>query len=145
MINIIKEKVCGQKDCENTFMQFNSLEKYCSVECKMKDHKPIRKKKSSRIKKISKKHQSLLQRYTKIRKEFLSQPENQYCPVTGFKATEIHHMKGKIGYADEWAKEFNVPLLIDERYFLAVHRSGHQRIELNPEWAKQKGYSLNRN
>lgn len=144
MINLIKEKVCSQNDCENTFFQFNSLEKYCSAECKMKDCKPIEKKQRKRICQVSKKQQKLNLKYSKIRKEFLSQPENKYCPVFGFRTSEIHHTKGRVGYADDWARQFDVPLMIDERFFLAVSRKGHQRIELNPEWAKQKGYSLNR-
>lgn len=66
-------------------------------------------------------------------KVFLGKPENSKCPVTGQKATEVHHKKGRIG-----------DLLLDQRYWLAVSSEGHRKIEMNPEWAKENGYSLNR-
>jgi hypothetical protein len=59
--------------------------------------------------------------------------EGKRCPITGGVATEIHHMKGRMG-----------KLLIDERYFLAVSREGHIKIGDNPEWAMEMGYSLSR-
>lgn len=139
----LKEIKCKRKGCNRTFKQFNSLQSHCSYLCKQLD-KPVKYKKQKPIKKIGAKHQKLLSQYTKIRRTFLSQPENQYCPVTGLKVTEIHHMMGKVGFADDWAREFNVPLLIDERYFLAVHRLGHNKIESEPAWAKKMGYSVQR-
>lgn len=66
-----------------------------------------------------------------MRPLFLKQ--NPYCAVCGNFATEIHHKKGKIE-----------TLLTNELYFLAVCRSCHTWIELHPEEAKEKGYSLNR-
>lgn len=83
------------------------------------------------IKKVSKKRELQLKEYNHLRKEFLK--VNNVCPVTGKKATEIHHKKGRIGN-----------LLCDVTNFLAVSREGHIKIELNPEWAKEKGYSLKR-
>jgi len=59
-------------------------------------------------------------------------------------ATDIHHMKGRVGYADQWARDNDVPLLIDERHWLPVSRAGHMRIEENPAWARKMGYSENR-
>jgi len=59
-------------------------------------------------------------------------------------ATDIHHMKGRVGYADQWARENNVSLLLDERFWLAVSRLGHIRIEDNPDWARKMGYSESR-
>ena len=58
-----------------------------------------------------------------------------FCQVKGCKglATEVHHKKGRIG-----------KLLTDIRYFLGVCRECHNKIELNPTWAKENGYSLNR-
>ncbi len=31
----VKEKKCGNPNCQNEFKQFNSLQKYCSASCKM--------------------------------------------------------------------------------------------------------------
>lgn len=50
-----------------------------------------------------------------------------YGPLT------THHKKGRIGI-----------LLLDKRYWLPVCLGHHQYLELNPLWAKEKGYSLSR-
>ena len=66
------------------------------------------------------------------------------CPITGTDidmSSDIHHKKGRNGYADDWARLNDIPLLIDPRYFLAVSRVGHQWIEMNPTKAKQMGLS----
>ena len=91
------------------------------------------KKKPKQIPKMSKKRQQESREYTIKRLQFLAQPENLKCPITGEIATEIHHMRGRIG-----------SLLLDTRYWLAVSRKGHRKIEENPEWAKENNYSLNR-
>jgi hypothetical protein len=57
------------------------------------------------------------------------------CQVEGCKApaTEVHHRGGRVG-----------KLLINVMYFLGTCRDHHIQIELNPEWAKEQGYSINR-
>jgi hypothetical protein len=55
------------------------------------------------------------------------------CPECGKPATEVHHKKGRIG-----------KLLTDVRWWLGVTSDCHKKIELNPDWAKEKGYSLSR-
>ena len=47
--------------------------------------------------------------------------------------TEVHHKAGRVG-----------DLLLDESLWLAVCRSCHAWIELNPLEAKEKGFSINR-
>jgi hypothetical protein len=79
----------------------------------------------------SKKMQKNMVLYGKLRKQFLK--DNPICPITGEKTTDVHHKKGRLG-----------KLLLDTRFWLAVSRKGHKRIEVNPEWAKQMGYSLSR-
>lgn len=74
---------------------------------------------------------------------------DQKCPVTDTDITmesDIHHKMGRIGYADEWAYENGISLLIDARYFLAVSRVGHQYIEAaeNREEAEAKGWIIPR-
>jgi len=59
--------------------------------------------------------------------------EGKRCPITGGIATEVHHMKGREGV-----------MLLDTKYWLAVSREGHVKIELNPEWAKEMGFSVSR-
>lgn len=83
--------------------------------------------------------------YESVRQVFLSKPENKFCRLfPGNLATEVHHKKGRVGYADDWARRNGIPLLIDVRYFLPVSREGHNKIENNPEWAKALGYSHDR-
>lgn len=144
-----KAKVCRLPSCENEFQPFLSTEKYCSALCAIEAQKasekpPKKRPRIQRIKPISKKRQSMLLKYDVARAEFLGKPENKRCPVTKQRATEIHHKRGRTGYADEWARENNVPLLIDKRFFLAVSRDGHRKIEDNPEWAYENEYSLTR-
>ena len=85
------------------------------------------------IPKISQKRKIENAKYIVLRTEFLGKKENQVCPITGKKTTEIHHKKGRVG-----------SLFLDIRYWLAVSREGHKKIEENPEWAKKEGYSLSR-
>jgi hypothetical protein len=45
--------------------------------------------------------------------------EDKNCAVYhDRKAAQIHHMMGRVGYADDWARERDLPLLLDERYWL---------------------------
>ena len=82
------------------------------------------------LKKISIKQSKRLREYREVRKQYLLY--NQYC-FCGAMATDIHHKRGRIGN-----------LLIDSNYFLSVCRGCHKKIEENPKWAKENGYSLNR-
>lgn len=96
------------------------------------DPKPIKKEKAVPKKKkaLSIKRQEENKVYLTLRKVFLN---DKICPVTGQKATQIHHKAGRVG-----------KLLTDVRYFLAVSDEGHRMIEGNPEWAKKMGYSVER-
>ena len=57
----------------------------------------------------------------------------------------IHHKLGRVGYATDQKRELNIPLLIDQDYFMAVCISAHRWIEDNVGQAKKWGYSLDRN
>ena len=109
-------------------------------EAKKTGEKPTQKPKANKvikrqkpIPKRSKKEIVRLAKYNVARIEFLGKPENRICPITGDPATEIHHKKGRVG-----------DLLLDTRFFLAVSREGHRKIEENPAWAKENGFSLDR-
>lgn len=91
------------------------------------------KKQPKPIPKVSEKRKAESREYKIKRLQFLAQPGNQKCPVTGEQATEIHHKAGRTGSH-----------YLDENNWLAVSRNGHRKIEENPEWAKENGYSLNR-
>lgn len=68
--------------------------------------------------------------YRTLRDVFL---KDKICPITGQVATEVHHKKGRVG-----------DLFLDIRYWLAVSRAGHIKIEADPEWAIKNGYSIKR-
>ena len=70
--------------------------------------------------------------YRRKVKQFLI--DHSICAVTGKKATEVHHMKGREN-----------DLLLDERYWLPVSSQAHKHITENSRWAIQMGYSLPRN
>lgn len=87
--------------------------------------------------------------YPEVRKRFLDMciTVGAHCPVTGeeiSRGSDIHHKKGRQGYADEDYRRQGITLLIDARYFLAVSRTGHQWIETHPQEAKSLGYTLSR-
>jgi hypothetical protein len=107
------------------------------------DPKPEKreKPKPSYLKPKSAKQSADDRKYAEAAKEFI---RGKYCPVTWQPATEVHHMKGRQGYGDRWAKENDIRLIHDQRYWLPVSREGHQRIENKPSWAKQQGYTLTR-
>lgn len=100
------------------------------------------KKKKKPIARESKKRRLENYQYSKARKEFLLFNKGCQCGC-GSLATEVHHKKGRIGN-EQLDNGETIPLLIDERYFLAVCHDCHVKIELNPVWAKSKGYSINR-
>lgn len=124
-----KPKKC--KNCGEPFEPQRPLQKSCGYKCaielknslsKILDIKPIRK--------LSKKREIQNKEYLNKRKRFLN---DKICPITGFEATEIHHKKGRTG-----------ELLTNEDFWLAVSREGHIKIENNPQWAYEQGYSLKR-
>jgi len=69
--------------------------------------------------------------YSKLRKQFLS--EKSICRAKinncSLKATEVHHMKGRGKYH------------LDTTTWLPVCRNCHTWIEINPEDAKELGFS----
>ena len=94
------------------------------------------KPKKQYISPISKKQASRLSEYRKVRDEFMKQ--HPLCQANivkecGYYATDVHHMKGKIGED-----------LINAENFLAVCRQCHTYIEEHPEEAYSKGFSIKR-
>ncbi len=104
--------------------------------------KPLELKKHKPIPKVSGKMARMLQEYSKLKKPWI---KGKMCAVLkNVPATDIHHKKGRVGFADKFARDNDIPLLLDERYWLPVSRAGHIKIELLPEWAKEQGFSLSR-
>lgn len=140
----VKNKKCQNKGCENTFTPFKTTDKYCSFSC-AKSNQKSQKKVYTPIKKKSDKRKKQEAIYLKKRADFLNKKENKKCPVfPNLPTTDVHHKKGRVGFADAWARHNGINLYLDERFWLAVSRKGHQKIENNPIWAKEKGFSLDR-
>ena len=89
------------------------------------------KKKPKPIPKISKKREKESREYTIKRLKFLAQPENMKCPITGERATEIHHT-----YSGANRSRF----YLDETTWIAVSRKGHLWIHANPVEARKLNY-----
>lgn len=83
------------------------------------------------IQKISKKREKESREYTIKRLKFLAQPENMKCPITGERATEIHHT-----YSGANRSRF----YLDETTWMAVSRKGHLWIHANPLEARELNY-----
>lgn len=99
-----------------------------------KNHQYLRDKRPKRPKFRSDKRAEQEAQYSIDRRVFLDKPENQFCAVYPWlESTQVHHMKGKIG-----------DLLLDQRWWLGVSDEGHKKIESEPLWAKEEGYSLSR-
>jgi len=110
------------------------------------DHKPVKKPKKVKpfdnrfwlksgklkpIRKVSKRTSKKMGEYSRLKKSFIV---GKICPIyPHLPCVDIHHMKGRTG-----------DLLLNTEFWLAVSRKGHMRIELNPSWAREQGFSLPR-
>ena len=119
-----KRLIYSRKMCQSCYWSDNK-KKNEGKQKTIKEFKPIPK--------ISQKRKIENSKYIVLRIEFLGKKENSICPVTGEKTTEIHHKKGRVG-----------SLFLNTKFWLGVSRKGHLKIENNPEWAKENGFSENR-
>jgi hypothetical protein len=143
----LKKRPC--KNCGEKFQKKTSLQYLCSPKCEKEwrevkrlikesafkepvDYKLVGFKKQAPIRKVSVKRAGELKDYSKLKKEFMSRPENQFCPVmkhfqaVDMPATEIHHINDRNG-----------DRLNDTNYWLAVTRVGHTWIHSNPKEARK--------
>ncbi len=103
------------------------------------------KKAKKHIRKVSKKLSSRLREYMKVRDAFLKAHwfcewtlrerafNNEITTAPIPRATEIHHVRGRVG-----------TLLTDTNYFMAVSAEGHRWIHANPKQSYERGYMLKR-
>jgi len=103
---------------------------------------PRPKKKRGFLKPKSKKQSADDRKYSKDSKKWI---EDKECGLYGCEwDMEVHHMKGRIGYADKWAFDRDIKLIHDQRFWLPVCRYHHTWIETHPKEAMEKGYTLTR-
>lgn len=137
-------KLCEIEGCENYTM--NERVTMCATHAQeqRKLDKQLAKppKEVKRIKKMSDKRRVDLVTYSKEKAKFI---KGKICPVYPLEpVTDIHHQMGRVGFADDWARSKEITLLMDQRYWLAVSRKGHDCIETHPSLARARGWSLPR-
>ena len=106
---------------------------------------PINQKPRKKIKPASDKRLQQLATYRPKRDKYLL--EHPICEVHDCtrKTTNLHHKRGREHnvFFDDWARDNDIPLLHDERWFLACCSLCHPvRIHEDPEWAREHGYIL---
>lgn len=123
------------KACGEEFKLRTTLDKFCSPLCQKQYNSASgvvkAPKKRNYIAPVSEKRLSELAEYRKLKKEFMSRPENKICPISGLPATEIHHTNGRENQR-----------LNDTKFFLAVSRDGHNYIHSHPAEAREKGWLI---
>lgn len=113
----------------------NRLERKAAALRMPEDPKPIAK--------VSENQSKLLARYNAKRVKWLRGKKCAVHPACKEPLT-CHHMQGRVGFADEWARENDMPLLLDERFWLPVCLDAHNYIETHPKWAFENQYSFKR-
>lgn len=102
-----------------------------------KDHQ--RKQDQKPMRKVSKKRQKENGKYLAEAMLFL---RGKQCAVfPHLKATEVHHVRGRGGYNDEWARDRGITRLMDKREWLPVSSEGHRKITEDSSFAFEKGFS----
>lgn len=129
----------------------NGYAKFCQWKRKDYNPKPLKrtalKRSTTPIRKESKKLAQEKRKYTPLKKDYLE--SHTVCEVHDCDkpSTNLHHKKGRDRrmFADEWARENKISLLIDVRFFMACCETCHpQRIHENSEWAYLHGYLISK-
>jgi hypothetical protein len=115
----------------------------CGAEQRKAARASLKTKEKKPIRKVSEKREFELIDYNREAKKFLIGKNCVHFKKQ--KATEVHHMIGRIGYADDWARERHITLLMDKRFWLPVSHDAHELITNNTQWAIDAGYSFKRN
>lgn len=127
------KRKCDNKGCNNPHFAkgFCKWHQYLRSDYKKPEFK------QTKINPVSKKRAALDRAYSILRKKFLEQPENKYCPVAKLvfgkvlETTDVHHTySGK-----DRSKHY---LQVDT--WIAVSREGHNYIHDNPAWARANNF-----
>lgn len=145
MIKSKKPKICANINCKKPFYpKYKSTEKHCSSSCYYSDadtDNSIKTNKVYKIPKFSKKRSKSSKVYSGKRIVFLSKPENKFCIIKGSNctklATTIEHSKGRIGFADDEARDKNISLYLDERFWLPACNNCNLELENNNELSQK--------
>ena len=91
------------------------------------------------ISKVSKKRKVENLQYQVLRTEFLGKKENKICFIDNCNkiADTIEHTMGRKGFADEYARENNISLYLDKRFWKPCCLKHNLELENNPELSKK--------
>ncbi len=136
----LKPKKCKYPECELPDRMYTPTRcpdsGYCSPRC-LNRHKPPKPRQA--IPKKSKKRIADDKVYNPARKKFIALPENHFCFIDGCnaRATTIEHTRGRKGFADDWARDNNISLYIDVRFWKPCCSFHNPELERNSELSKK--------
>lgn len=121
------ECCCEKQTCIDSYVRLRQEKKRAKVSIGPK-----------RIKKVSVRRSDLNKLYEKVRLEVLCSA-NFKCFVDGCTRTAntIEHRMGKRGFADDFGRENNIPLLIDKRFLSACCFRHNIEFETNSALSRQ--------
>lgn len=127
--------------CGNPKVESNGLCASCAHAIRKAERMQV--KDRTPVNKVSEKHGKDLNQYAPMKKKFLL---GKWCAVHGKPClpNTIHHMAGRVGFIDDWARERNIPALLDIRYWLPACLEGHQQITDKSAWAVEQGFTVSR-
>lgn len=122
------QKYCNEDECKRAEKIYQSIK---LSESKLKPHKPI--------KKVSDKRSVENLQYSADRIVFLGKKENKVCFIDGCnkEATTVEHIAGRKGFYDDWARENNISLFLDQRFWRPCCHAHNLELENNPEMSKK--------
>jgi hypothetical protein len=136
-----KDKACKRAECGKRFTPKPNGNRialpYCSPACYYADQKKKAKPRTA-VKKVSASRERENPIYKEKRLAFLALPENHFCFINGCnrRATTIEHLKGRKGYADDWARDNKISLYIDDRFWAPCCFQHNGELENNTELSR---------
>lgn len=139
---MIKQKIGKCSECEQSAPEQPLIAGKCKTHYwrfRSTKWKKSESKEKKPIPKFSKKREKENREYTIKRLQFLAQPENLRCFIDGCnkRADTIEHTMGRKGFADDWARENNVSLLLDVRFWKPCCNYHNLELERNPELSQK--------
>ena len=134
----VKQKIC----CECNQLSYIFSKGRCK-QCASKSYKKLEPKTilkiNKPINKQSKKRAVEQLQYSANRLIFLAKEENKICFIEGCNrlANSVEHQRGRVGFADDYARENNISLFLDERFWKPCCIEHNLELETNPELSRK--------
>lgn len=134
------QNLCVQCDCRPIENRDTGLCATCGAAIRKAERRVIKEKKP--INKVSDKRNVQLQDYAPLRDKYLfDHPDCEYHGK-GCASQVVHHAGGRVGFIDDYAREHNIPALVDVRYFRALCHPAHEWATENSREAIEAGISV---